>query len=384
MPRFGRQVLSDKFFAEGAAVGDFNKDGKKDVVSGPFWYAAPAFTEQHAIYEAAALPPKKYAKNFNTWVYDINGDGWDDVLRVTFPGDKAVWHENPKGKGAWVEHVATDVVENESPQFADLTGDGQPELICSRGGQFIYASFDKAAPANKWVVHPISPPKSTGGKFTHGLGVGDVDGDGRADLLDKDHWWRQPESLEGDPEWKGHRFQFSAAGGADMFAHDFDGDGDNDIFTSAAAHGYGLQWFEQAEGEAGKKIWRRHVITGAKVEENPHGVSFSQAHAAQLVDIDGDGNRDLITGKRWWAHGGRDPGGNDPAVLYWFKVIPGGSSGKAEFVPYMIDRDSGVGTQFVVEDLNGDGKPDVVVGNKKGTFVHLQIEPGEMKPGPRE
>ena len=386
VPTFKRQQLSDKFFAEGAAAGDFNKDGKVDVVSGPYWYAGPSFEHRSAIYGTESFPPKGYSKNFNTWAYDFNGDGWDDVLRVTFPGKEALWYENPKGdgKGEWKEHVATDVVDNESPQFGDLDGDGRPELVCSAGGRFIYASFDPANPSEKWKVHPISPEKSTGGKFTHGLGLGDVDGDGRTDLLDKDHWWQQPASLEGDPVWKGYRYKFSPAGGADMFAYDFDGDGDNDIYTSEAAHSYGMAWFEQAKGDDGKSItWKRHVITGKSAKDNPYGVAFSQAHSAQLVDMDGDGIRDLITGKRWYAHNGKDPGGNEPAVLYWFRILPGGKSGEAQFIPYQIDDDSGVGTQFVVQDLNGDQKPDIVVGNKKGTFLHFQDGRSEQKPGPR-
>ena len=211
---------------------------------------------------------------------------------------------------------------------------------------------------------------------------GDVDGDGKMDVLDKAHWWRQPKSLDGDPIWEGFRFQFTKPGGADMFAYDFDGDGDNDIFTAAAAHGYGLTWFEQADSESGKKIWKRHVITGSKAEDNEFGVMFSQAHSAQLVDMDGDGIKDLITGKRWWAHNGNDPGGNDPAVLYWFKIIPGGKSGEAKFIPYQIDNDSGVGTQFLVKDITGDNKPDIIVSNKKGTFLHIQEGMTEQSPGP--
>ena len=111
---------------------------------------------------------------------------------------------------------------------------------------------------------------------------------------------------------------------------------------------------------------------GESEQPNEYGVAFSQTHAIQLIDMDADGVLDIVTGKRYWAHGGKDPGGNMPAVLYWFKTVPGKTSGDAKFLPYKIHGDSGVGTQFDTADLNGDSKPDILVGNKKGTFVHLQ------------
>ena len=101
-----------------------------------------------------------------------------------------------------------------------------------------------------------------------------------------------------------------------------------------------------------------------------------------MVDIDKDGIKDLVTGKRWWAHNGNDPGGNDAAVLYWFKLIRGGKSGDAKFIPYQIDNNSGVGTQFLAADINGDKKADILVGNKKGTFLHIQRDFAEQNPGP--
>ncbi len=169
--------------------------------------------------------------------------------------------------------------------------------------------------------------------------------------------------------WKSHRTEFSGGGGAQMYAYDFDGDGDNDVLTSLAAHGYGLAWYEQVT-EDGRKTLKQRLIMGKDPMENKYGVAFSQLHGLDLADIDGDGIKDIITGKRYWAHGGRDPGGNDPAVLYWFKTVRGEDG--VDFVPYQIDNDSGVGTEVKTGDVNGDGFLDIIVGNKKGTFVHLQ------------
>ena len=154
--------------------------------------------------------------------------------------------------------------------------------------------------------------------------------------------------------------------GPGMAWHDVDGDGDNDVITSLAAHGYGLAWIEQTA--PGK--WKQNTIINSKPEESPFGVKFSQLHAIDLADIDGDGLLDIITGKRFWAHGPKgDQEPNAPAVLYWFELTRKG--GKAEYIPHQIDDNSGVGTQVAAGDVNGDGLLDIVVGNKKGAFVHL-------------
>ncbi len=369
---FEKIQLTDVFYSEGGDIGDFNKDGKKDVVVGPYWYEGPDFTKKHEVYPPVAFEPKKYSDNFLTYVADVSGDGWDDVFVMPWPGKESFWFENPAGKkkGHWDRHVSLKAVDNESPLLADINGDGKVDLICQTGGHFGYATMNDD-PRKEWTFHRISP-KVAGGRYTHGLGIGDVNGDGKMDLLEKGSWWKQPDSLEGDPEWKRYTFQFTGPGGSQMYAYDFDDDGDNDIVTSLAAHAYGFAWFEQTEDEKGKKGWERHLIMGGKPEEKPFGVSFSQTHSVALEDIDGDGVKDIVTGKRYWAHGGKDPGGNDPAVLYWFKTVRGGKPGEVGFEPHMIDDDSGVGTQVEAGDVNGDGRPDIVVGNKKGAFIHLQ------------
>jgi len=387
---FKRIQLSDQFWSEGANFADLNNDGANDVISGPWWWEGPGFTTRHEYYPARTtfklkLGPmtdvevpgfegtlgkeNKYSDNFFVWPYDFNKDGWKDILIVGFPGTDTSWFENPKGKdGHWVRHKIFDQTDNESPTFTDLTGDGKPELVCITKGQYGYAEPDWADPAKPWTFHPLSPNNKYG-NFTHGLGVGDVNGDRRLDLLEKNGWWEQPASLAGDPVWKFHDQPFGE-GGAQMYAYDVTGDGLNDIITSLAAHEFGLAWFEQYR-EGGDIRFREHVFVNKKPEDNKYGVKFSEIHAIDLVDMDGDGLKDIVTGKRFWSHGRTgDPDRNDAAVLYWFKLVRNADR-SVDFVPFLIDNDSGVGTQVVAGDINGDGLPDIVVGNKKGTFVHL-------------
>lgn len=364
---FQRLQLTDQFYCEGATCADLNRDGHPDLIAGPYWYAGPDFTERTEYYPAKPFHIDGYSDNFFAFTYDFNGDQWLDILILGFPGKEAVWYENPQGAaGHWTRHLAFERVDNESPTFAELTGDGRPELVFHTGGRLGYAEFNPDDPTQPWTFHPISPDLGYD-QFNHGLGVGDINGDGQADLLEKKGWWEQPAVLD-ESEWEFHPVPFAAAGGAQMLVADLDGDGDNDVVTSKAAHAYGLSWFENVV-DGDNRSFREYTIMGEQPAENDYGVVFSQLHALALADIDGDGVEDIVTGKRFWAHQGKDPGGNDPAVSYWFQTIR--EDDGVRFVPHQIDGNSGVGTQVVVGNLNDDQLPDIVVGNKKGTFALL-------------
>lgn len=365
---FEHKQLSTEFFCEGATFGDISGDGVQDLISGPYWFEAPEFEVKHTIYEPSPFSIEAYSDCFFNFVEDFNNDGHMDVFRLGFPGKEASWYQNPGSAdaGYWQQHIVFEGVDNESPTFVDITGDGKREMLFITQGQYGYAEPDWSAPESLWTFVPISEDRGLQ-RYTHGLGYGDVNGDGRTDLLEAKGWYEQPESLEGNPLWAYHPFDF-AVGGAQMYAYDFDGDGDNDVVTADQAHSWGLLWHENLleQGDVAFKTWK---IMGESPEENNYGVAFSQLHAMALVDIDGDKVKDIVTGKRYWAHMGKDPGGLMDPVLYWFKTVRL-ENGSVIFKPYLIGNETGVGTQLVVKDYNSDQLPDIAVGNKKGIALY--------------
>ncbi len=356
------------FYAEGAAVGDLNGDGHADLTSGPFVFLGPEFNERIAIDEPQVFPVAGYSNAFFSHVVDLNRDGKNDVLVIGFPGREARAYLNPGDMSSdtpWQKVVVADQVSNESPAFVDLIAGGLPEIVCSRDTAYGYYEAGDD-PLQPWQWHAISETGIAPKPFGHGLGVGDVNQDGRLDIVDRTSWWKQPENPQG--QWPMQRWCLGECGrgGAQIHVVDVDGDGDQDIVTSLNAHGYGLAWFER-QSEA---RFERHDIMGETSILSPYGVAVSQLHAVEMVDVDGDGLKDIITGKRWKAHNGHDPGSREPAAVYWFRCVR--SDDGVDFVPHLIHNNSGVGTEVKVQDLNGDDYPDVVSSSKKGLSIHLQ------------
>jgi len=381
---FTRIRLLDKYVTEGASIGDIDADGNMDIVAGALWWKGPDFEKSYAYAPVKYYPItgpglEGYATNFFTFPYDFDGDEWTDILRIGLPGTDSKWVKNPGEKKRTIDdtipepsyNIALMNVCHESPNLVNVIGDDKKELLAFSEGRLVLG-IPNIESEEEWDVLAISPhDPERFPVYSHGLGVGDINMDGQVDVLERSGWWEQPKDWDKSSPWKYHPYPFSPeTGGSQMFVYDVDGDGDNDVVTAMNGHGYGLSWYERFEEKEGIEFKEHKVMTN-KPEDNSYGVCFSQLHAMGCADIDDDGILDIVTGKCYYAHNGRDSGGEDPAVLYWFKTVRH-SDGSAELVPYKIDDDSGVGRQISIGDLNNDGKRDIVVGNKKGVFAFIQ------------
>ena len=376
--RFRMQRINDFYYAWSATAADINHDGILDVVAGPFYYLGPDYRVAREIYPSqTAAVGTQYTPAAVNFAYDYTGDGWPDYLVAT--GRAMVLYVNPKGElRRWDRYNVLPTISAEIAIFKDIDGDGKPDAVFVGGGAVCWAAPDPADPTKPWIVHPVSE-QGYGVVAQHGIGAGDINGDGRVDIVSPFGWWEQPP--KGTPEglWKYHPVAFGrwpraggGVGGAEMGVYDVNGDGLNDVVTSMEAHGWGLAWYEQKRDASGTISFTEHMIMDDLSKKNPGNVTFSELHALTIGDVDGDGIPDVIVGKRVHAHleSYTDPDSFGPAVLYWFRTVrntkaPGG----AEFVPELIHNRSGVGSTVLAVDLNKDGAMDIVTSTNRGTFI---------------
>jgi hypothetical protein len=378
--RFTMRHISSMYYGWSAAASDINKDGALDIVSGPFYYLGPTYLERRVYREGRQYNPStEYSPDMVNFTYDFTGDGWPDILSSEMVNGRPLdLHVNPKGESRlWDRHRVLPTVSTEVVLMRDIDDDGKIEMIFGGGGVYSWARPDPANPTAVWTSNHISTKGQT--VTGHGIGLGDVNGDGRKDLVVPTGWYEQPaQGIAGSP-WTFHEVAFFEGmsvfglGGGEIGVYDMNGDGLSDVIAGSA-HSWGLYWWEQKRAADGARTFVRHTIADSFASKNMGGVTFSEGHASRIADMNGDKIPDFITGKRYWSHlenyGGPDPYG--PAVIYVYRTVRNKSApGGAEFVPELVHNRSGVGSTFEVTDLNKDGRPDIAVAGAYGTHVFL-------------
>ena len=361
--RFEKRLIADERY-ESAGVFDVNNDGVLDIVSGAYWYPGPTFAKKHKIGEVKAFG--EYFDDFSTLALDINGDGYLDFVTGGWWGNNLRWRENPKGEPAkeWPEHVIAEVGNVETTHAYDIDGDGENEIIPNTPGhaQRIFKLIRNKAGKGTGKFLDVTVMDGPSG---HGIGFGDINGDGRADIVLAKGWLEAP----ADPykgKWIWHPDFDLGSASCPVLVVDVNGDGLNDLVVGGA-HAYGLCWWEQKIVK-GKRTWTKHPI-------DPFN---SQYHDMKWVDLDGDGLPELVTGKRYRAHCGRDPGEDDPVGIYYFKWT--GEGFAKQIIDYGPARQgTGTGIQFVVVDIDGDGRLDIVAPGKDGLYLFRNLGPAEPR-----
>ncbi|GBG06946.1 hypothetical protein PAT3040_01488 [Paenibacillus agaridevorans] len=359
MIQFEKRRVSDEKY-EACAVFDVNGDGIPDIISGAYWYEGPDYVRKHFICDVLAI--SEYHDDFSDYPMDVDGDGLPDIITGAWWGETLRWRKNPGKEGVAWETIDIDHCGSiETIRYLDIDGCGVPEIFPNTPGapQAFYKLIHGVdgrgtAKFEKFVIGTDASG--------HGMGFADITGNGRMDVVLCDGWLEHPE----DPFsglWTFHQEFSLGSASVPVLGYDVTGNGLTDLIVGQA-HDYGLHWYEHLLDSNGTRTWIKHEID----------MSGSQFHDLWLSDLDGDGEVELITGKRYRAHNDGDPGAHDPIGLYYYKIL------KGKFEKHVIDfgpagEASGAGIYFWVQDLNGNGYPDIVAPGKDGLYLFENLGP---------
>lgn len=348
--KFRKQLIASESF-ESVGVFDINADKIPDVISGSYWYEGPAYLKRHYVRDEKRYG--EYYDDFSTIPMDVNGDGRIDYVTGGWFGKTLNWYENPGNNDIWKEHIVAETGNLETTRSWDVDGDGFEEIVPNTpNNPLVYYTLTRDA--NKKATGEFAKTQVIE-KNGHGLGFGDINGDGRGDFIVTNGWVEAPADRK-TGTWILHPDFKLGPASIPIIVTDVNKDGFND-FIVGQAHGYGLDWYEQKRDN--KKIsWIKHAI-------DPYQAQF---HTMAWEDIDNDGQQELVTGKRYRAHNGNDPGDNDPPGLYYYKW--NGESFSKQVISYgEIGEGKGTGIYFVITDLRGNGRKDIVVAGKDGLYI---------------
>ena len=347
-----------------STVGDVNGDGLPDIAlcgrnGRMVWLENPGEAgewKQHLIDEIDAM-------ECGGILYDLTGDGYPDVINGgDYRCDAIYWWENPGVAGVtWKRRVIarTSYTQFHDTIIGDVTGNGRMSLVFTNQGapegtNIYCVPLPDDPTASPWpdlrIVaagahepNPFQPFRKDGIQPEEGLAIGDIDGDGRNEVVCGTHWYKPM-----GQKWEGHKF---AAGYlcTKIAIGDVDGDGRNEILLSEGdpcvygkTQGGKVAWFKP-QGDI-TKMWEEHVIEDFLLD----------AHSLQLGDICSNGRLDLLVGEVGLANPD-----TDAYIVKLPRLIVYENDGRGNFTRHVIDEGTGTHEALLV-DMRNKGVLDIV------------------------